>query len=276
MDRGELEKLVITLEEEMYTAAEELRFEYAAKLRDEIKELRRELLALDAGRLSTGTDAVGADPRRAGARRRPGRTVPIWLTIGSRRVADRSRLRVILAVVTPGVASRRGYGARPRVGTRTPVAASTARALAGAARPRPGAGRRRGRPARCRATIAGRDDLELLPLDDRRLVDVAAEDQLGARVGEPREHACCAPRAAASAFRHGAPISWWWSATTRSAPGCAVAKLRRRALELGASDAPALVAPRLHRVEPDDLERRAPRTTARSSPTAARTRDRGA
>jgi excinuclease ABC subunit B len=47
MDRGELEKLVIQLEEEMYAAAEELRFEYAAKLRDEIKELRRELMALE-------------------------------------------------------------------------------------------------------------------------------------------------------------------------------------------------------------------------------------
>jgi len=46
MSREELEKLVITLEEEMYLAAEELRFEYAAKLRDEIKELRRELSAL--------------------------------------------------------------------------------------------------------------------------------------------------------------------------------------------------------------------------------------
>jgi excinuclease ABC subunit B len=46
MDRSELEKLVIQLEEEMYAAAEELRFEYAAKLRDEIKELRRELIAL--------------------------------------------------------------------------------------------------------------------------------------------------------------------------------------------------------------------------------------
>jgi excinuclease ABC subunit B len=46
MDRGELEKLVIQLEEEMYAAAEELRFEYAAKLRDEIKDLRRELMAL--------------------------------------------------------------------------------------------------------------------------------------------------------------------------------------------------------------------------------------
>jgi excinuclease ABC subunit B len=47
MDRGELEKLVIQLEEEMYAAAEELRFEYAAKLRDEIKDLRRELQALE-------------------------------------------------------------------------------------------------------------------------------------------------------------------------------------------------------------------------------------
>src|SRR5690348_5363250 len=47
MDRAELDKLVVTLEEEMYVAAEELRFEYAAKLRDEIKELRRELSALE-------------------------------------------------------------------------------------------------------------------------------------------------------------------------------------------------------------------------------------
>jgi excinuclease ABC subunit B len=47
MSRDELEKLVITLEEEMYLAAEELRFEYAAKLRDEVKDLRRELQALE-------------------------------------------------------------------------------------------------------------------------------------------------------------------------------------------------------------------------------------
>jgi excinuclease ABC subunit B len=45
MTPSDLEKLVIELEEEMFTAAEELRFEYAAKLRDEIKELRRELIA---------------------------------------------------------------------------------------------------------------------------------------------------------------------------------------------------------------------------------------
>jgi excinuclease ABC subunit B len=45
MSPAELEKLVIQLEEEMFAAAEELRFEYAAKLRDEIKDLRRELQA---------------------------------------------------------------------------------------------------------------------------------------------------------------------------------------------------------------------------------------
>ena len=46
LGREELEKLAIELEEEMFAAAEELRFEYAAKLRDEIKGIRRELQAL--------------------------------------------------------------------------------------------------------------------------------------------------------------------------------------------------------------------------------------
>jgi excinuclease ABC subunit B len=39
----ELERLIRTLEEEMAEASGELRFEYAARLRDEIKDLRREL-----------------------------------------------------------------------------------------------------------------------------------------------------------------------------------------------------------------------------------------
>jgi excinuclease ABC subunit B len=39
----ELERLIRTLEEEMADASSELRFEYAARLRDEIKDLRREL-----------------------------------------------------------------------------------------------------------------------------------------------------------------------------------------------------------------------------------------
>jgi excinuclease ABC subunit B len=43
MPTHELERLAVELEEEMLVAAEELRFEYAAQLRDEIRELRRDL-----------------------------------------------------------------------------------------------------------------------------------------------------------------------------------------------------------------------------------------
>ena len=43
MTPEELEKMIVELEEEMLAAAEDLRFEYAAKLRDEIRDLRREL-----------------------------------------------------------------------------------------------------------------------------------------------------------------------------------------------------------------------------------------
>ena len=43
LPHGELARLVATIEEEMNQAAEELKFEYAARLRDEIKELKREL-----------------------------------------------------------------------------------------------------------------------------------------------------------------------------------------------------------------------------------------
>jgi excinuclease ABC subunit B len=48
MTASELEKLAIELEEEMFAAAQELRFEYAARLRDEIKDLRREIAAAAA------------------------------------------------------------------------------------------------------------------------------------------------------------------------------------------------------------------------------------
>src|SRR6476619_5821757 len=45
---SELEKLIVELEEEMLAAAEDLRFEEAARIRDELKELRRDLEALRA------------------------------------------------------------------------------------------------------------------------------------------------------------------------------------------------------------------------------------
>jgi excinuclease ABC subunit B len=48
MSVADIERTMVELEEEMLVAAEELRFEYAAKLRDEIKTLRRELDELQA------------------------------------------------------------------------------------------------------------------------------------------------------------------------------------------------------------------------------------
>ncbi len=45
----ELERTIVTLEEEMLAAADDLRFEEAARLRDELKELRRDLDGMRAG-----------------------------------------------------------------------------------------------------------------------------------------------------------------------------------------------------------------------------------
>jgi excinuclease ABC subunit B len=49
MSAEELGRTIVELEEEMLAAADDLRFEYAAKLRDEIKAIRRELDELEAG-----------------------------------------------------------------------------------------------------------------------------------------------------------------------------------------------------------------------------------
>ena len=56
MPTHELERLVVELEEEMGAAAEDLRFEYAAQLRDELRELRRDLREIQQ---AEGTDGEG-------------------------------------------------------------------------------------------------------------------------------------------------------------------------------------------------------------------------
>jgi excinuclease ABC subunit B len=48
MGTAELEQTIVELEEEMIAAADDLRFEYAARLRDEIRDLRRELADITA------------------------------------------------------------------------------------------------------------------------------------------------------------------------------------------------------------------------------------
>jgi excinuclease ABC subunit B len=49
MSAEEIRRTMVELEEEMLAAADDLRFEYAAKLRDEIKALRRELAEAETG-----------------------------------------------------------------------------------------------------------------------------------------------------------------------------------------------------------------------------------
>ena len=52
MPPAEIERKIVELEEEMLAAAEDLRFEYAARLRDEIRDLKRELdVAVAQGRV---------------------------------------------------------------------------------------------------------------------------------------------------------------------------------------------------------------------------------
>ncbi|HZD02547.1 MAG TPA: UvrB/UvrC motif-containing protein, partial [Actinomycetes bacterium] len=46
MPKDDLVRLIQSLEEEMHEAAKDLRFEYAARLRDEVADLRRELRAM--------------------------------------------------------------------------------------------------------------------------------------------------------------------------------------------------------------------------------------
>jgi excinuclease ABC subunit B len=48
MSLSEMEQTIVELEEEMLAAAEELRFEYAARVRDEIRDMRRELTTAQA------------------------------------------------------------------------------------------------------------------------------------------------------------------------------------------------------------------------------------
>jgi excinuclease ABC subunit B len=62
MPQHELERMVVELEEEMFAAAEDLRFEYAAQLRDELRELRRDLREIQAGEGAPGEAPASEAP----------------------------------------------------------------------------------------------------------------------------------------------------------------------------------------------------------------------
>jgi len=61
--------MAVELEEEMIAAAEDLRFEYAAQIRDELRDLRRELREIQAseGRSEAGSREPTDDPESARA-----------------------------------------------------------------------------------------------------------------------------------------------------------------------------------------------------------------
>ena len=63
MSAEEIRRTIVELEEEMLAAADDLRFEFAAKLRDEIKALRRELAEAEAGAFRSGPGSP-CPPRR--------------------------------------------------------------------------------------------------------------------------------------------------------------------------------------------------------------------
>jgi excinuclease ABC subunit B len=48
MPKAELSRLIQQLQDQMHTSAGELQFELAARLRDEVNELKKELRAMDA------------------------------------------------------------------------------------------------------------------------------------------------------------------------------------------------------------------------------------
>ncbi len=69
MPSADLEKLLTSLEAEMFEAADQLKFEYAAKLRDEIRELSKELARREpkaAEAAAEGAGAAAAPPGGAG------------------------------------------------------------------------------------------------------------------------------------------------------------------------------------------------------------------
>ena len=75
MPPHELQRMAVELEEEMIAAADDLRFEYAAQLRDELRELRRDLREMDASGVGSDEPAGDADAEDLAADGEPAASV---------------------------------------------------------------------------------------------------------------------------------------------------------------------------------------------------------
>ena len=138
MTTSELEHTIVELEEEMLAAADDLRFEYAARLRDEIRDLRRELRDL---RSYEAPAAASDEPPRT-LRRCSARS---WLVRGHGRDLPWRRTTDPYAILVSEVMLQQTQVAR--------VAAALRGLAAALARPPPRWPRRR-RP-RCCASGSG-------------------------------------------------------------------------------------------------------------------------
>ena len=132
----------------------------------------------------------------------------------------------------------------------------------------PGRGNRDGRPVDVSV-----DDLELVPLADGALMDVAGEDELGPGVDKPGEDV----RAPRDRPLPRAPGRTEQVVVEDGDPQRARRGLREELAcpgQLPLANAARLVPPGADRVEPDDLQRGRGVTRAQSSPSVARTRRR--
>ena len=122
LPQQELARLIQTLEEEMHEAAAELKFEYAARLRDEVNELRRELrdaglIATRCSRAATPARWTGCSPVAARRRGSPGRS-------GTRGCASRSHC--VCVSMPSAITSTPATAARSRIARTTCISWSPA------------------------------------------------------------------------------------------------------------------------------------------------------
>jgi excinuclease ABC subunit B len=68
LPKDELARLIRTLEEDMHQAAADLRFEYAARLRDEISDLKAELSEAGSGKAPAAPTGTGGGVRGSARR----------------------------------------------------------------------------------------------------------------------------------------------------------------------------------------------------------------
>ena len=91
MPKHELERMVVELEEEMAAAADELRFEYAAQLRDELRELRRDLREIQASEARRTPTMLPQSPTQTAPRDGRSQTRPRRATSPRMRAVDIDR-----------------------------------------------------------------------------------------------------------------------------------------------------------------------------------------